>query len=931
MKQKKKVISKILALLLSFAVIFSMMPGMALADSTVSTATVSFTSQASGAFLHAPQSNVSVSSDLAENYGYTDSVEGVSALDVLVKAHEIVFGEDFKADTKDDYLVVSSTGFVSKLFGESTSSNGFMLNGGAPNDGTESEYEGYNGTTVSTTKVVDGDALDFYIYQDTSGWSDIYSFVELDNTSVEAGNDINITVTGTPVMSGYMYKIPADFKAASTAISNVGLAWVNKSTGELVSVENVTTNDEGKACISAPETAGTYYLTPVSSETVKVIMNPVQIVVKDNYTKNIAEKYSANGVIGTNNEPWFVADLMKYDSITGSTSMTAQQKQAYLNWVYSKVKNIDTESVSAGDLSKYIISIVAMGYSPANIVVNDKNGVKVKTINLYDYLKDIVNDSDASIYGGWGYYTLPYVIIAMDTYQGNDKDELMSKLLDSAIASKESWMDTSWGPDAMTPMILALSGHTSYDGISEIVGDAADALKTYCSNYSLDNVPTIGLAIAALAAVDENPEDIKDPNGVDLITELYAYINTSKDGFLYYGSENELATEQAFRGLVGNVGRANSGSACSVYDFSYITTRYIATVTDEELTAPVTPTPTPDETISVWFTLYGDSEHDSSVVHTYKAGNLTTIWVPKTKITVSKDSTAKDVIEKALTQNGISFSNPSGGYINPINGFDGGVTNGSRSGWMYLYNGLSTLNSINQQSVNEGDSIIVYFTDDYTLDVEANEDASGIVQSNAKYVNPHAAVSVPEDKTPSISIVDGSGNDASSMGNVKYDAATGSVEIVPSTGYKVADVKVNGVSKGAVTSLSGIKATDKIEVVFEAETADEPAVSDQTEKIIAGVQATKIKVTNTKLKKGIKVYWKKNSGYKVSCYEVYRKAGKGGTYKKIYTTKLPTTLKITNVKNLKKGTTYYYKVRGVRVIDGKKYYTKWSNYTYRKY
>ena len=31
----------------------------------------------------------------AEKYGYTDKVEGVSALDALVVSHELTFGDDF--------------------------------------------------------------------------------------------------------------------------------------------------------------------------------------------------------------------------------------------------------------------------------------------------------------------------------------------------------------------------------------------------------------------------------------------------------------------------------------------------------------------------------------------------------------------------------------------------------------------------------------------------------------------------------------------------------------------------------------------------------------------------------------------------------------------------------------------------------------------
>ena len=37
-----------------------------------------------------------VASNLAEKYGYTDTVDGVSALDVLVKLHEYFFEDEFK-------------------------------------------------------------------------------------------------------------------------------------------------------------------------------------------------------------------------------------------------------------------------------------------------------------------------------------------------------------------------------------------------------------------------------------------------------------------------------------------------------------------------------------------------------------------------------------------------------------------------------------------------------------------------------------------------------------------------------------------------------------------------------------------------------------------------------------------------------------------
>ena len=101
--------------------------------------------------------------------------------------------------------------------------------------------------------------------------------------------------------------------------------------------------------------------------------------------------------------------------------------------------------------------------------------------------------------------------------------------------------------------------------------------------------------------------------------------------------------------------------------------------------------------------------------------------------------------------------------------------------------------------------------------------------------------------------------------------------------------------------------------------------AQKIKKTIAGVKKTSVKLTTKSLKNKIKVSWSKSKGYKVDAYEVYRAASKNGKYSKLYTTKKSNAKGYTNSKKLNRGKTYFYKVRGVRTIDGKTYYTKWSN------
>ncbi len=126
--------------------------------------------------------------------------------------------------------------------------------------------------------------------------------------------------------------------------------------------------------------------------------------------------------------------------------------------------------------------------------------------------------------------------------------------------------------------------------------------------------------------------------------------------------------------------------------------------------------------------------------------------------------------------------------------------------------------------------------------------------------------------------------------------------------------------------------TDHFSVYALAEKSkvDEYEKTKKNQKLISGVKKTTVKLSSTASKKKIKLSWKKSKGYKVDAYEVYRKTSKSGKYTKVFTTKKPASLSWTNSKKLKSGKTYYYKVRGVRTVDGNKYYTKWSNITSKK-
>ncbi len=108
---------------------------------------------------------------------------------------------------------------------------------------------------------------------------------------------------------------------------------------------------------------------------------------------------------------------------------------------------------------------------------------------------------------------------------------------------------------------------------------------------------------------------------------------------------------------------------------------------------------------------------------------------------------------------------------------------------------------------------------------------------------------------------------------------------------------------------------------------DEEAVAAKNARIKAGVEKTKVvslKATQTGAK-SIKLTWKKsNSGYAVDAYQIWRSTKKSSGYVKSFTTSNATSKYYVNTKNIEKGTTYWYKVRGIRSVDGKTAYTEYT-------
>ena len=201
------------------------------------TATVSYSGQAEGDFVTLGV-DTEVRSNLAESYGYKDQVDAstaVSALDVLVQAHIDCFGQDFTKAEARTYLDVSDTGAINTMFCVESSDLCYLVNGTAPGS-----------KMVNQCKVENGDNVLFAFFQDTTGYSDQYTYLAgadgkaLDGQTLEVGGKYTLTVMGRPAFGG-----------KEAPVSGAKVYLVDTENGALDTTLD-TTGSDGKCTVTVP-------------------------------------------------------------------------------------------------------------------------------------------------------------------------------------------------------------------------------------------------------------------------------------------------------------------------------------------------------------------------------------------------------------------------------------------------------------------------------------------------------------------------------------------------------------------------------------------------------------------------------------------------------------------------------------------------------
>lgn len=441
----------------------------------------------------------------------------------------------------------------------------------------------------------------------------------------------------------------------------------------------------------------------------------------------------ANSYVNKYDE-WVVFDMAAYATLTGKTYRTSDEaKENYLNLT---INALEQNSATASDRAKGEIILSAL-----NI-----DSTKLKTYGGTEYNNAAKLKAMA---GNAAYYTAPWILLADE--QGNvnltaaQVQQLVKTLTDSQ-GSNGICQGSYWGKkyDDIDTTGTALAALARFAGADEdtygVKSAAADFIKNAVSglekaqgeNGSFGNVNTDAMVITGLAAIGTNPNNFSK-NGSSLADALTLYINDSHNGFTTGYSDGTagekaqaLATEQGFRALIvlEKIKNSENGDSYNIYTGKNYTGteqpspepkpepgKNPGSATGEGKTEETPETPNP-----------GEPSSKNIVAKLTASPDGINEWLTATGYTLTEGSTAYDLITKALAAAGMSCVGADKNYITAVSKNGTTLANldkGPNSGWLYSVNGTLPDVGIQDYVLKNGDSVKLYYVEDWTKDSQA--------------------------------------------------------------------------------------------------------------------------------------------------------------------------------------------------------------------
>lgn len=770
-----------LALLLTLAMAFSLLPAAALAAEE--TVTVKVSAQKDGAFLY-PQTELQVKAGTAETYGFKNAStvpEGtVTALDVLVAAHAQKYAAAFTTETAGDYLTMSGSN-PQMMFQDSEAVgrySGFTVNHDYPMDESKTGYMADN------APVSDGDSVDFFYY--SADWTDYTAwFTNAAGTKIEvleAGINVPVTVglKGYMYMNGYTSPSAEDLYCPDEGLGVYSVD-ENGTVGDLLG--NLT--DETGLSLTF-DTLGTQKITAMGFESTyeaPIIMPVLTVNVREEAPPEIIPP---TGIVVE--ESQVTLPLNRTHQIKASIEPANAKQDVIYDLLFGEVTVSDTGLVTPKDTatagSKAIVQVKCA--ENTSYTAN----VTITFAEAQGYTLDDAMDSLAAKYADnmltWWHAAAmrDYADCKPDSaYQMTEaaKQKLVNSLVADLVknpTSSNSLANAINGLSALgyDPTDITAADGTKYNAVDLLTkidpekekdtwqwfsvpgyvllacqqGDwATEEIEKIVIQYLLDNREETGgwstswgtdstaMTLQGLAPYYETNEAVKKA-----VDDAVAVLEAKQGCFGNIASDAVVAMAYAELGKdVNSLAEhiMTHYTADKLFGGEYNDVQgFIAAVSLSEILSgktsynpfdftDVTKVPavaTPDEGGEEKPPVDPQPSEKMKISFTLKTHNAT--WIPKHSVEVAKDATVGDAFRQVLDGKEDFTYDVDGSYVKSIthNGTTlGEFSMGANSGWKYMVNGVASSVGMDSKELSSGDNLVWYYVTDYTTDTDRDEES----------------------------------------------------------------------------------------------------------------------------------------------------------------------------------------------------------------